>query len=176
MARQRRIDFPDFTHLNGDLSRLFDKLPTLIGNTALNFYDDSFQRGGYIGTRFERWQPRKENKGKPRRLLIQSGKMRRSIRLRVRRNQITIFSDDPKLPVHNEGRRVQGIANVREHRRRTRRGVTTVRAHRRRVNFKMPKRQMMDIPGQPMSPFLRKRLITLTARAIGQAVGKNIRP
>lgn len=172
MPRQRRIDFPDFSKVQIDARGLMRKLPSLLGNTAVNFYKDSWNREGYIDKRFSRWKPRQRTEGKPRRTLVKTGRLRRSIRYRTLSNTITIYSDVPYAQVHNEGGKVIARQRVRQHTRRTRRGSTTVRAHHRNVNFTMPQRQFMDIPGQPISALLEKRLVALTARAIDQVFRK----
>lgn len=175
MPRPQRKDFPDFSKLNLDFKQLLRKLPALIGNTALNFYKDSWNREAYIDATRERWPKRKRTTGKARRTLVKTGRLRRSLRYRTQGNLIRIFTDVPYAQIHNEGGRVSGTASVKAHTRRPSRRVrrpVAVRAHTRRVSFNMPQRQFMDIPGTRMSRLLEKRLRLLVERAVTQVVNK----
>jgi len=161
MPRIKRHDFP---RDNKSLKKFMANLPRLAGNTALNFYDDSFTRQGFIDRRFQRWPARKtkdKNKRQRRNILIQSGRLRRSLRMRTAGSNVIIFTDVPYAEAHNEGKRIRGRVTVRSHTRRTTKGKTRVRRHRRKVDFKMPKRQFMG-----HSELLDKRLELLVTNAI----------
>lgn len=165
MPRPRRYDFPDFSGKANSSSRLFRRLPALLGNTALNFFDDSWTRQGFVDQRRERWAPRKSNdkrKGN-RKILVQSGRLRRSLRMRTRGSRVIISTDVPYAQVHNEGGRIRGKVRVRKHTRRSPRGRVNVRAHTRNVNINMPKRQFMG-----HSEVLDKRMVALVTRALDQ--------
>lgn len=166
-----RKDFPDFSKLNS-LTGLIKRLPNLIGNTAVNFYKDSWQREGYIDNTISSWPRRKQNKGKARRILVKTGRLRRSVRYRSGRNVVTIYTDVPYAQVHNEGGRVAAVQQVKAHTRRSKRGAIAVRAHTRRVNYQMPQRKFMDIPGERISFFLETRLNRLVQKAIEQVINK----
>lgn len=164
-----------------DINDLIKKLPQWAGREAVNFYKDSWRRQGFINTSVEKWAARKSDnkwgktskrKKKSRAILVQSGQLRRSIRYKVSGNTITVFTDVPYAQVHNEGLKVATTQTIKTHTRQAhkRKGKevkeTTVRTHSRRVNFKMPKRQFMDVPGRAISPFLEKRFVFHIARAI----------
>ncbi len=172
MPRQRRLDFPDFSKLQLDMRGLMRKLPALIGNTAANFYKDSWNREGFIDHSIERWPKRRRTNGKPRRTLVKTGRLRRSVRYRTNGNRITISTDVPYAQIHNEGGKVQAVQTVKAHQRRNKKGKPNIKvaSHTRRVNYTMPKRQFMDIPGQRISYLLERRLVALTARAIEQVI------
>jgi phage gpG-like protein len=165
MPRPRRQEFPDFSKKAISSSRFFYKLPTLVGNVALNFFDDSFQREGFIDKRVNKWKPRRFNdktKGS-RKTLVKSGRLRRSLRMRTLVNSVIISTNVPYAQIHNEGGRVQGSFTVRAHRRKTKGGSTSVRSHQRNVNIDIPKRQFM---GQ--SDLLDKRIEMLVTNALDQ--------
>lgn len=176
MPRQRRIDFPDFSKLQLDLNGFMRKLPALIGNTAANFYKDSWNREGYIDQGIARWPKRKHTNGKPRRTLVKTGRLRRSIRYRTSGTRIMIFTDVPYAEVHNEGGHVSAKQTVKAHTRRNKKNGNNIKvaSHTRQVNFTMPKRQFMDIPGQRPSRLLEQRLVALTARALDQIIRKQL--
>lgn len=104
-----RNQFPDFKH--GEMRRMFHNLPRIIGRMAVNFYVQSFRRSGFIDQRYERWPARKpaydngrKRRGGNRALLIQSGRLRRSIRVvRMTNKSVTVGSDVPYAQIHNEG-------------------------------------------------------------------------
>jgi phage gpG-like protein len=165
-----------------DIQDLIKKLPTWAGREAVNFYKDSWRRQGYINNKVEKWAARKsegkwgkspkKGKKKSRAILVQSGDLRRSIRFQVSGNKIHVWTDVPYAQVHNEGLQVTGTQTVPSHTRRAhvRKGkavkATTVKTHTKKMDFKMPKRQFMDVPGQHISPFLEKRFIHHIARAL----------
>jgi phage gpG-like protein len=171
MPRQKRIDFPDFSQLSLDVKQFAQRLPDLVGNTAVNYYKSSWDKEGYVDGRFSKWKPRKVA-DRRRRLLVKSGRLRRSVRYRTMSRAVAIFTDVPYAQVHNEGGKVAARQSVRAHTRRTKRGSAKVKAHTRNVNFTMPQRQFMDIPGKPIGQFLQRRIIMLTERAIEQLINK----
>ncbi|HMN89778.1 MAG TPA: phage virion morphogenesis protein [Saprospiraceae bacterium] len=172
MPRQKRVDFPNFSNIQADINFFVKKLPDLVGNTAVNFYKDSWNREGFIDTKISKWKPRKRTTGKQRRILVKSGRLRRSLRYRNLSRVVAIFTDVPYAQVHNEGGKLTARQKVKAHTRKTKRGSTTVKSHIRNVNFTMPQRQFMDVPGKPISRLLQRRIIALTERAIEKIINK----
>jgi phage gpG-like protein len=149
--------------------------PAMLGNDAVNFFLDNFKRQGWLGNRLEPWKKRKRNKKRPgRAILVDSGRLRRSIRITsIHAGTVTIGTDVPYAKAHNEGFR--GVVNVKAHTRgkyakskvgtgkltkkgkermktvTSKTGEGTVKAHTRKVN--MPRRQFMG-----SSPYLTKQL------------------
>ena len=86
-----------------------DALVTTMGNEALNHYVKSFAKQGFENETLEKWTPRKRmarrERGKPSRaILIQSGRLWRSLRKgRRTKYSITLMSDVPYARRHNEG-------------------------------------------------------------------------
>lgn len=150
--------------------------PGMLGNDAVNFFLDRFKYQNWLDSSTESWRARKRNIGrnKGRALLIQSGRLRRSIRI-TRINGLTAYigSDVPYARAHNEG--FKGTVQVKAHSRNVYKpekvatgkltktgkmrmktvqrlsGTNQVRAHTRRMNI--PRRQYMGY-----SPILEKQL------------------
>jgi phage gpG-like protein len=159
--------------------------PTILGNDAVNFFLDSFKKQGWLGNSFTPWPARKivtrwgkTKRNNGRAILIDSGRLRRSIRVTsATSNAIKIGTDVPYAKAHNEGTRIRGvIQQVSAHtRKKTRAGITSkktlktrsnitfgrintgasiqVKAHTRRIDMRLPKRQFMGY-----SPYLDKAL------------------
>ncbi len=157
--------------------------PGMLGNDAVNFFLDRFKEQAWLGASREPWQRRKaftawgktpRNNGRS--ILIDSGRLRRSIRITsVSGMAVTIGTDVPYAKAHNEGMRLGLIQSVREHSRKvTKMGISkkktlktksnitfgkvangsvTVKAHKRRIDQKIPRRQFMG-----NSPYLEKQL------------------
>ena len=150
--------------------------PGMLGNDAVNFFLDNFKRQGWQGSTIEPWRKRRNNKGRNsgRAILIDSGRLRRSIRITgISAGTVTIGTDVPYAKAHNEGFR--GVVNVSAFSRNrytkekqltgrfTKKGKERtktvqkigsshmVKAHTRRVNI--VKRQFMG-----NSPYLEKQL------------------
>jgi phage gpG-like protein len=158
-------------------------VPVLLGNDAVNFFKDSFKNQGWLGNSFQPWKPRKtvtkwgktpRNNGRA--ILVDSGRLRRSIRVTsIQAMRIVIGTDVPYARAHNEGVRLGLIQKVKEYKRnltklgitskkqlksrsniefgRVATGQTTVKEHTRRINQNIPQRQFMGY-----SPYLQKRL------------------
>lgn len=154
MPRVRRKDFPDFNKELGQLDKLIRELPTLIGNTAVNFFKDSWDREGFIDSKLERW-PRRKRRDVGRALLLKSGDLKRSINFKVySKKRILIYSDVSYAQAHNEG--LLKRVGVRAHTRRVRGGKRTkVKAHTRVMD--LPKRQFMG-PSKVLTKRIEKHI------------------
>lgn len=77
--------------------------PKEVARTMLAFYKESFRVQGWRGNGFQKWKQRK--KPDPgRAILIQSGALRRSIRIRKATwTQVKINSNLPYADIHNRG-------------------------------------------------------------------------
>ncbi len=104
-----------------EFSRLESVLPTKLGNIAVNFFKDSFQRQGFIEkNRVEKWKPRKEwpgmkgrSRGKQRALLVKTGRLRRSIRVTQKgKGFVIVGTDVPYARAHNEGGEIKQTVNI----------------------------------------------------------------
>lgn len=151
--------------------------PTILAEEGLNFFLDSFKQQGWLGAGgMDKWPARKKvtKWGKVRRpgraLLIDSGRLRRSIRI-ISKSPLEIIwgTDVPYARVHNEGFRAGTIQQVKQFTRRTKTGKKAlVRAHTRRITQRIPQRQFMG-----NSPYLAKRLERILSAEFNRAL-KNI--
>lgn len=174
MPRIARAEFPDFSRLSLDVERLMPALVRGSGNLALNFFQDSFRRQGFLDRRLDRWPDRRAKDKNPRSrgdrtILVESGRLRASLRMRaLGQSSVEIFTDVPYARAHNFGERVKATQRVRAHVRQTRSGQkTTVRAHDRTVDFQMPQRQFIGD-----SHVLEQRLELHLTRAFDQLFEK----
>lgn len=91
----------ELKRMKADMQRLQKQLPTDIGNVMRNRTLENFRTESFNG---EAWQARKQNEGKQRNLLVQSGKLRRSLRItRAKWGYVAIGSNVPYAQIHNEG-------------------------------------------------------------------------
>ncbi len=154
----------------------------MLGNEAVNFFTNSFRQQGWLGNSFQKWPSRKASKWgkvdkrKGRALLVDSGRLRRSIRIVSNsRGIVRIGTDVPYAKAHNEGMRLGLIQTVRGHKRRLTKlgitkkktlktrtkiefgrvdnGFTVVKMHKRRIDQRIPQRQFMG-----NSPYLTAKL------------------
>lgn len=167
-------------------------LPVVAGNEVVNFALDNFKRQGFLGDTLQPWKPRKNPnkwgqtpKRNSRALLVDTGKLRRSIRI-VRSNleEVVIGSDVPYAKAHNEGVRLGEIQQVKQHIRKLNRvaGASSLKSKRaKKVNYKLDvevkahKRKInQNIPARPFlgqSQYLNKQL----ARVVGAEILKALK-
>ena len=111
------MDLPDFKETQFKLMDIFDNLPTWAGNAALNFFKDSWRRQGFVDTGFKAWPKRKHDAASSaRNVLMKSGRLRRSLRLRVGQGWFEIYTDVPYAKAHNEGETIKQIVTARQRR------------------------------------------------------------
>ena len=168
------------------------ELPVIIGREAVNFFKDRFRYGNWIDAGVKMWQKRSDfdlsNVKGNRALLVQTGKLRNSIRVVEQgSNYVVIGSDMPYAQVHNEG--FKGTVSVSAHRRKDKfnnkfkakagkegkkstkisweikaSGVQFVQTHTRQMN--MPQRQFMGA-----SEFLFKRINMIVQQRLKEIFG-----
>lgn len=83
--------------------------PQRAGKIALRFIDGNFRAQGWQGQRFSLWKPNKRNGT----ILVDKGRLRRSIHFRTAPGQVSVFSNSPYAAVHNRG--FNGTVTVKEH-------------------------------------------------------------
>lgn len=129
------------------LKSLQRSLPVLVGETAKNFFQDSFRNQGFTDSGLKKWKKRKGNTDPGRGVLIGkgSGTLRNSIRVKTATmKKILITSDLKYSAVHNYGLK-------------TGRGK----------GFTMPKRQFMGKS---------KKLDGITVKLIKKEINKVLQP
>jgi phage virion morphogenesis protein len=146
------------------------RMPKRIGGTAVSWFKQNFRRQGFPegSGRFEKWPPRKPgaSRDKGRNILVDTGNLKRSIRLETAtKQQVKVSTDVPYAEIHNQGGRINTTAQVRAHTRRTRRGRTQVQAHKRKMDITMPQRQFMG-NSQALNKRLRKMITQELRKAL----------
>ena len=161
-----------FQNLQGSLKATVMALPALMGNAAVNWTVDSFRIQGWRSvSRFgEAWQQRRRDKKAGRALLIQSGRLRRSIRiLKLTANTVEFGTDvlyadalnngsNATVSVKAHSRKLYGKAkasSLQKKRKKTivfQRGETTVKGHTRKNN--LPRRQFMPLDNSDSPVFM----------------------
>ncbi len=161
----------DFTRKMNELEKIYRRIPTLVGTFAVSFSKQRFRDQAWVNHRTEPWKPRrkaswgkKERKGRA--ILVETGKLRRSVRI-VRKTQdyVIIGSDLPYAEIHNTGGWIRETVTIKEHSRnltklgvikgkelkkstkieigRVKTGETKVKEHTRKINFFIPRRQFL---------------------------------
>lgn len=162
------------------INKTYNRLPTQIATIAVNFSKERFVRQNWFDTVEEPWKPRRQRrKGGRKRsqtLLVDSGRLKRSIRkIYAGKDTIIIGTDVPYAEIHNSGGLIRGNAFIRTHTRRAhlrkRAGrkehvhAHAVQAHSRKVNMRMPKRQFIGDSAE-----LRKRITEFITRSFNDAI------
>lgn len=94
-----------------EFNRLLTRMPRLIGTEAVNFSKKRFREQSWVDHGSDPWKKRKPGavRNKGRGLLVDSGKLRNSIRItKSGRNFVTIGSSVPYAEIHNKG----GVINI----------------------------------------------------------------
>ena len=110
MGTVRFNEFPDFLNASKNLQDLMKRdIPQYIGNTAVNFFKDSFMRKGWLDVGFKQWKAKADGKQSN---LIKSpggGDLKRSIKLaESTQTMVRVTSDTAYSQIHNEG----GVVNI----------------------------------------------------------------
>jgi phage gpG-like protein len=142
--------------LQRQFKSVWQRVPLLAGNEAVNFTLDNFRLQGFMGATFQSWRPRKvswqKNKRPGRNLLIDGGRLRRSIRIvSMSFDYVSIGTDVKYARAHNEG--VNGLGVIQTVKGFDRKNGSKVSAHTRRIVMRIPKRQYMGD-----SPYLQQRI------------------
>lgn len=143
------------------------ELPPIIGEAAVNFTLDNFERQAWLGDNTENWQKRKNPTkwGKAddtgRALLVKTAKLKRSIRIsRIVENAVYVHAggaDVPYARVHNEGFRGKVEQKVKAHTRKMKDGKTVgVSEFERTIQQNIPKRKFIGHESE--SPYLRAKI------------------
>lgn len=142
------------------------ELPAIVGNEAVNFSLETFEREAWPGNSTEVWPKRKNptkwgkaDGGHP--LLQKTMKMKRSIRVtRIEEDKVWIGAGGPDISyarAHNEGFSGPVKQEVGEHNRKSKLGKShKVSAFQRTINQNIPQRRF--IGGEKDSPYLKARV------------------
>jgi phage gpG-like protein len=141
-----------------EFNKMLRQLPNIIGNTAMNYYKKSFTYQGWneTGSSVDKWDEREpnprqtpaqkkyENKAGKRNVLVQTGRLWRSIRIISQdARTVRVGTDVPYARIHNEGGVVNRVDKVRAHTRKGKDKTAKVRVHSRTMKYTMPRRKFM---------------------------------
>lgn len=136
-----------------ELEIFLTKLPKIAGNRYLNHFLMSFKKGGFTDESLEKWdkRARAEKDKRKRAILVKTGRLLRSLKLKTKGSQIEISTAVPYAQIHNEGGVISGSVSVKKHTRRVKVGrgrrkkvvSVKVKSHKRQVKTKIPKRKFM---------------------------------
>lgn len=156
-------------HLRAIQAAIPDMVTEMITD-ARNFFDQSWSRKAFpTESGLQTWAPVMDRRkgGYKERPLVESGRLRRSLRTEVTPTGGRVFTEVPYAQIHNEGGTITGSVYVRAHTYRTRSGKQAQRrAHTRSVNTSIPQRQFMG--HSPELEAIHTATIERTLKAITQ--------
>lgn len=183
-------DISEWTRKMQALKSAYAKLPNEIAAVAVKFSKERFRDQAWLDETKHSWKarkrPRKGGKKRSQTLLVDTGRLKKSIRkISANANQVVIGTDVPYASIHNYGGTISGAFKVRSHTVRAHRrrahtrvragrteriGVQTVKTHTvtshiRKVNTRIPQRQFLGD-----SYTLRRRIYLLTASRFSRAL------
>lgn len=109
MPRIKRVEFPDFKALGKGIEEMVNNLPTIGGVMAINFFQDRFNQGGWIGdSGFEGWNERKDPNANGSALLV-SGFLKNAFDYKTGSGWVEVTNYAKYSATHNEG----GVITIR---------------------------------------------------------------
>lgn len=154
-----RIDISDFIKKIDAINKACKALPNELAAIAVNFSKDRFRDRAWLDRTKESWKPRKQlrkgGKKRSQHLLVNSARLKRSIRkIYADQNIIIIGTDVEYAEIHNNGGIIKKIVNVKQHvrkahtrKRKGRKNISVksyvVKAHTRTMNLKIPQRKFL---------------------------------
>ncbi|MEZ7494498.1 phage virion morphogenesis protein [Leeuwenhoekiella aequorea] len=155
--------FSNFEH------RFDEAVPVIVSETATEFFQKRFETQEWDGTPWPALNTKyaaKKTRGAGQ-ILTKNGFLKASIRpSEVTANRVVISAGNAKVPyarAHNEGLKINGIANVRGYTNKNFMGKgkrVQIKPHTRSINFKMPQRKFMG-----NSKFLNQAIIDRLTKA-----------
>lgn len=110
---QNPLDIP-LQKLEATIKAIKPQLIDTMGDAALEFISDNFQKQGFQGPTFEPWAPRVNNKDQGRAILIKHAVMIRGFRKDNKTaDGLDIANSVPYTQAHNEG--IDKVVSVQEH-------------------------------------------------------------
>lgn len=158
-----RITDVQLGSLEAELRQIVRNLPRTAGAKAVRFFKEGFDRQGWVNDgKLDKWKDRSANapRNKGRKILINTGRLRRSIRvLSTGPGYVEIGTDVPYAEAHNEGADKTVTATVKKHTRRSHQrkaherdgkaiAAQTIKEHSvggftRKQRIKIPRRQFI---------------------------------
>jgi len=153
-----KVDTSDFIRKMNALGEAWKKIPDEVAATAVNFSKERFREQAWLDSTKENWKPRKRRrkggKTKSQTLLVNTGRLKRSIRkVYANENSVLIGTDVPYAQIQNDGGIINKDVTVKQFQKkeytRQRKGRTervkshTVHSHQRKINVKIPSRRFI---------------------------------
>ncbi|MEO6176790.1 MAG: phage virion morphogenesis protein [Flavobacterium circumlabens] len=158
----------EFIRMVDNLIKARKALPNEVAVLAVKFSKDRFREQAWLDNNKEPWKARKQRraggKRKSQTILVNTGRLKRSIRkVKADQNVVIIGTDVPYAEIQNNGGKITASANVRSYTKkahsrkahsRSRKGNVEsvaaqnvashrVKAHRRKMNTTIPQRQFI---------------------------------
>lgn len=176
-----RDEISEYVRTVEALERVTKTLPAKAATIAVNFTKERFKAQNWIGDRTIPWKKRKtetgRKKGGKRAILVNKGRLRRSIRkIEVTEEHAKIGTDVEYAQIHNDGGSYRGTVRVGTYTRKQgrrkgksgkkQRGSVQVASHTRKMRWRMPQRQFIGA-----SPILDKQVQRMMTAAFNRALG-----
>lgn len=155
---------PHWTESVRRLQQLKSELPVIVGNEMVNYALDNIRAESFDG---RKWKPRSAHapRNKGRKLLVDTGIGRRSIKVVKATLDVVQLSANDYMQAHNEGAHITGSRHVRAHTRVRRGRAEAVRSFTRKVDYQLPERRFTG-----KSPKQTARINKILANRIVQAL------
>jgi phage gpG-like protein len=153
-----KVDISEFTRKLDSLSKAYKKVPNEVAALAVKFTKERFRSQAWLDKSNEAWKPRAQRrKGgakKSQTLLVNTGRLKRSIRkISANENSILIGTDVPYAQIQNDGGTINSNVTVKQHNKkefsRQRKGRKetvkshSIKSHSRKMNTKIPSRRFI---------------------------------
>jgi phage gpG-like protein len=166
-----------FAIFYNNVKSTLNTFPVIAGNVAVNFFQDSFNKQGWIDTKLTKWKQRKDKgkKSKGRAILVRSGRLKRAIRLKHASwgAGVLVVNDTPYAAAHNEG--VNETQQVKSHQRTSSR-IGFIKGGYSKLGDEKRKGRKIKMSGaeHQVKSFSRKMVIP-KRQFIGNSSGLNLR-
>jgi phage gpG-like protein len=137
----------EFIRMVDNLVKARKALPNEIAVLAVRFSKERFRDQAWYDNNKESWRARKQRRQGGRRksqtLLVNTGRLKRSIRkIKADQNEVIIGTDVPYAEIHNNGGRITTSANVKSY---------TKKAHSRKAHSRSRRGNVEAVPAQNVS-------------------------
>lgn len=137
----------EFVRMVDNLIKARKALPNEVAVLAVKFSKDRFRDQAWYDSNKEAWKARKQRrqggKRKSQTLLVNTGRLKRSIRkIKADQNEVKIGTDVPYAEIHNNGGKITANANVKSY---------TKKAHSRKAHSRSRKGNVEAVPAQNVS-------------------------
>lgn len=137
----------EFIRMVDNLIKARKALPNEVAVLAVRFSKDRFRDQAWYDQNKESWKARKQRrqggKRKSQTILVNTGRLKRSIRkIKADQNEVKIGTDVPYAEIHNNGGKITASANVKSY---------TKKAHSRKAHSRSRKGNIEAVPAQNVS-------------------------